>query len=117
MIIPNRDQKEGTKTVISMKTSLTIALSAFLLSSTYIALATVSPVSPQRNREPFCEDTISSKSTLITFSVGKSAAPASSPCPSCDNPAGWTLKTKTENGRVFYEYKCVMGHTHWVLVK
>lgn len=45
------------------------------------------------------------------------AAPASSSCPSCDNPAGWTLKTKTENGRVFYEYKCVMGHTHWVLVK
>ncbi len=44
------------------------------------------------------------------------SAPRSSPCPACSNPAGWTTKTKTENGRVFYEYRCVVGHVHWVRV-
>lgn len=53
----------------------------------------------------------------LVASVVMAAVPSSSPCPICDNPAGWTTKTKTENGRVFYEYRCVMGHTHWVLVK
>jgi hypothetical protein len=53
----------------------------------------------------------------LVASVVMAAAPASSPCPVCDNPAGWTTKTKTENGRVFHEYACVMGHKHWVRVK
>lgn len=54
---------------------------------------------------------------LVLFAASLMAnAPVSSPCPVCSNPAGWTTKTKTENGRVFHEYRCVAGHVHWVRV-
>jgi transposase-like protein len=35
-------------------------------------------------------------------------------CPSCNSSMIFTGESKTENGRLFYNYKCPSSHTWWI---